>query len=463
MGEPALSDRSLRTAAWLSPLVVFLAVYGPTVGHGFIKDDVSWILSSRVRSLSDVLHLFQGDNGFYRPIVSLVFAINELLAGAQPWSYGITNMLLALLCAGSLVWLGRGLRMSIGAALLAGGLWLLNFNGIGGSMLWISGRTYLVVTLAAVLTANALMRGHLAWATALLTMALFAKEEALLLPAILLAWLVVLKRSNGDGAGVRVVPWILAATFAVCIYVAARSLTHAMTPLTAPPYYRPTFAAGALSSNALHYADWALTFSTAVTLIGVALLGVPRPFLDTRARAIVLSGAMWLVGEFAITVFVPSRSVLYACLPSVGVALAAAALCERAWSAAAPVRRRRALVVAATLPVLLSPIYHARTQRMVAIADLSAQTLGALPALTAGLPDGSTIVIEDDRSQKSVNLEAAFGTLLNEAYRLTNHRSMRFWIEPAVTNAAAGGLTPPCATCVNLRLAIRSGHLKRVD
>jgi hypothetical protein len=96
---------------------------------------------------------------------------------------------------------------------------------------------------------------------------------------------------------------------------------------------------------------------------------------------------------------------------------------------------------------------------MVAIADLSADTLRALPALTAGLPAGATVVIEDDRGQRA-NLEAAFGTLLNEAYRVTAGRQLSLWIDPAVHNADLAGLHAPCDTCVDLRLRVAHGTLE---
>lgn len=200
-------------AACLAPLVLFLGVYLPTAGHGFIQDDYSWILQNRVRSIGELLEVFRRDNGFYRPVVALTFTLNEWMFGANAFGYGMTNVVLALLCCASIVRLARAVRLPWGAATLAGALWLLNFHGIRMSVLWISGRTALVLTLAATAAATSLMRGHVVAATAWLIVALFAKEEAILLPIILLVWLRIFRT---PALAPRIRPW----TLAICAAVA---------------------------------------------------------------------------------------------------------------------------------------------------------------------------------------------------------------------------------------------------
>jgi hypothetical protein len=97
----------LAGAAYLSPLVLFLAIYVTAAGHGFLKDDFSWIWKGRVRTSADLVGLFTNDTGFYRPVVLLTFTLNEWLFGADPLGYGLTNVLLALGCFGTIVLLGR--------------------------------------------------------------------------------------------------------------------------------------------------------------------------------------------------------------------------------------------------------------------------------------------------------------------------------------------------------------------
>jgi hypothetical protein len=112
----------LRRAALFAPFVLFLAVYLPTAGHGFVRDDYQWVLSSRVHDWRGLMDLFHFDNGFYRPLVSLTFMLDGWMFGADPFGYGMTNIVLALLCCASIAWLARSLGLSRGAAMLAGSL-----------------------------------------------------------------------------------------------------------------------------------------------------------------------------------------------------------------------------------------------------------------------------------------------------------------------------------------------------
>ena len=88
-----------RIAAVL-PFVVFLAIYGAAIGHGFISDDFGWILDSRVHGARDLAALFARSSGFYRPIVGLTFAADYALFDAHPLGYGLTNLALALRARG---------------------------------------------------------------------------------------------------------------------------------------------------------------------------------------------------------------------------------------------------------------------------------------------------------------------------------------------------------------------------
>lgn len=74
----------LRRVAALLPVAVFLAVYLPRVGHGFILDDYRWVLESRIATVSDVVALFTHNNGFYRPVVALTFGLDHALVGIEP-------------------------------------------------------------------------------------------------------------------------------------------------------------------------------------------------------------------------------------------------------------------------------------------------------------------------------------------------------------------------------------------
>jgi hypothetical protein len=450
-------------------MLVFAAVYVPAAGHGLIQDDYSWILRSRVGSVAEFLALFTSDNGFYRPVVSVTFAINEWMFGAHPYGYGLTNVLLAIACAWAIGSLARALGLARGAAVLAGAIWLLNFHGIRMAVLWVSGRTALVLTLAAALAGAAFVRGRIAPALLFLALALFAKEEAVLLPAILFVWGWLLTNdppgtdlppAESQTATIRPVVWIAGAGAVTTGYLVARSLTHAMTPLSAPPFYKPTFDLPALGSNLVSYADRALTWPLIVCLIAAVILGRPRPWLDRATRRTIACGLVWLCGGFALTAFLPVRSDLYACFPSVGASLAAAAVCSRSWQTAAATRRHRALVAAIVVAMAAGILHHVRTGRWVAPADFASTTLADLETETRALPDGAIVVLRDDRTAR-VNLGAAFGTLMNDAYTLSTGRRLQIWIDPPPVNAALAGLTPPCPACADLRLAVADGRLRR--
>ena len=95
------------SAAACAPFAVFVGVYLVAAGHGLMLDDYAWIFQSRVRAAGDVLRLFTQDNGFYRPMVALTFAVNEAMFGTWPLGYGVTNVVLALGCAAAITALGR--------------------------------------------------------------------------------------------------------------------------------------------------------------------------------------------------------------------------------------------------------------------------------------------------------------------------------------------------------------------
>ena len=82
-------------------LLVFLIAYGFDCGSGFISDDFAWILHSRWRDASDILRP-PGAGAFYRPLVSLSFALNHAMFGLDARGYGWTNLALTLACAAAL-------------------------------------------------------------------------------------------------------------------------------------------------------------------------------------------------------------------------------------------------------------------------------------------------------------------------------------------------------------------------
>jgi hypothetical protein len=452
--QPARVQLLVKAACTL-PTLVFLAVYVPLAGHGFLSDDFRWVLNSQIESVADVIRLFRITDGFYRPLVSLTFGLDRLVFGLNPRPYGWTNVGLVLGAALLIRQLAIALGLSKGAGTLAASLWFLNFHGINQSILWVSGRTSLVVACAGTACAILVVRRQLLWAVAFLALAFLAKEEALTLPFVLTAWLYVLGQDDTASRARMMAVWLLGSALVMALYLVLRSQTGAMTPATAPGYYQFTFEPAVVWRNALEYADRAATTSAIAVLLGMLLLW-PKGFrLDASQRRIVLCAALWLAGGYGITVFLPVRSSLYSIVPSIGACLAAAVVLGAAWQSADVPHRFRALCAAILLPVCLMPVYLARTAS-VPLADFSTQVLRDLRDETHDIPDAATIVVVDDRSTK-INVASAFGTLLNEAVLLTTGRRLNMWIEPPAPGTE--GVTPPCESCVARRLRVVNGRL----
>jgi hypothetical protein len=451
-------------------LTVVAAIYGPDIGRGFVKDDFRWILASRVRSAGDLTRLFVDTTGFYRPLVSLSFAANERLGGASPKGYGVTNLALALATAVAIACLARALQVPMGACLFAAGVWLMNFHGINMALLWMSGRTALLLTLFAVLAAIAASRGRPAVAAILAFAAMLSKEEAVLLPVTLIVILALVARGRlpteaqtipRAKVGFRPVALALVYCAAAEIgYLVLRRHSNAMTPGNAPDFYQFIVAPAAVFRNILQYADRAATLTV---LLLVLLLAITRrrPALDRAERTAVTIGAVWVVAGFAVTVFLPVRSSLYACFPSVGVALAGAAVASALWRAGSAQQQAVAATVVLILPFLLIPIYRQRNVRWVELAVLSSNVTPALQEAARIAAHDENILIVDDRSTR-VSMLNTFGFLLADAVELTSSQRRTVWLVPA-----APGAPPEHTTQVPRRFesawALRDGRLQQID
>jgi len=198
-----------------------------------------------------------------------------------------------------------------------------------------------------------------------------------------------------------------------------------------------------------------------VLLASAVAAVVPRPGLpQTR---VILLGVAWLAGGYAITLFLPIRSPLYACFPSVGTSLAAAALLEAAWSRSTERGRTRLVAAGLVLPFLLLPVYWSRNVRHAKGAQLSARWLNDLQA--AGLNPGpeQVLVLQDDpRLPPTDRLPAAFGSLYEVALRDTLGHPVRAWIEPPPDGWELSGIQPPDPAAPRVVFALRNGHLVRV-
>src|SRR5262249_9136122 len=150
MDRHAAAAIALLATAWF---VFVAAVYLPDIGRGFVKDDFGWIDAGRRAAHAPAAAFVERKTGFYRPLGELSFAAHTTLYGLAPRGYGFTNLALYVACVTAIVLLGRVLGLSPVAASLAALIWAVNPHGINMALVWISGRTSLLLTLCSVVAA----------------------------------------------------------------------------------------------------------------------------------------------------------------------------------------------------------------------------------------------------------------------------------------------------------------------
>jgi hypothetical protein len=305
-------------------------------------------------------------------------------------------------------------------------------------LLWLSGRTALLVVLFALATAIAMLRGRHLLAGVFCLCALLSKEEATLIPALWTAFLFLEGRIVDSElprpAGVRS---LAARTWprwaALAIYVAIRVQSGAFGPLSAPPEYQLFTSAALLARNVSEYADRALTFSAALAIVLLFVAGRGAGTLTSAERRTLLLAGLWIPSMFALTISLPVRSSLYAILPSVGGALVAGVLASRALRAR-PQRFARACAALIVIGVCLVPIYRKRNERWVEAAGLSARVVDVVREAVNRYPAGGRIVLVDDPAA-TPNFDGTFLTAFPEVLILEAGRQWSGEI------AAPGGVT----------------------
>lgn len=385
--------------------MLIAAVYLPDIGRGFVKDDFGWIREARA-GLSDPLQALLHEPGFFRPLVTSSFALDYLLYGLNPRPYGFTNLALYLICIAAIWGLLRDTGLTRSAASVGAFAWALNPHGINMAVVWLSGRTSLLLTACAALSARAFLRRQRVTGSLMLLGALLSKEEATLLPFVLLVWLWALRDEDHRALIVDAV----AVGVPLIVYGLLRAHSPALTPNTAPWFYRPTTDVRLLAMNAIEYFDRGATF---FVLVGLAAWAAYRPERPAIKRPIVLAGAVWFAAGYALTVWIPVRSSLYSVFPSVGSALLCAGAVE-AFRSAPSARRAgdRWLATALASMLVLIPVYQSRNDRWVEPARLSAR---ALSEVSAHPPKAAGPVVFEDEDAQFASFTDAFGSFAAEA------------------------------------------------
>lgn len=428
-------------------LAIFVLAYAPDIGHGFVKDDFGWIYHSRLSDAASWRNVLLGSTGFYRPVVSLSFGLNEAAFGTWPLGYGLTNLALAIGVCVSLFALATATGLSRWAALFVAALWAWNFHGINMALLWLSGRTALCLCLFSVLAVLSVVRGRSVPAFVFALLALGSKEEAVALPLMCALWAPSYKAAWPPFA-------------ALAVYAGVRTYSGAFTPATAPVYYHFVFDLATVARNTLEYADRAATAPLLATVLLCAIVRYVPRFSD-RDRAVVIKGLTWVVAGYALTIWLPVRSSLYALWPSIGSSLIAGVVADRAFARASVRQLRSTAIAALLLLVLLIPVYRARNVRWVELADVSTAAIQAVNRDRASIPPGSLIEFQDDRSTRA-NLSNAFGTLYEEAAALFWGDEFALWIDPPPPEIEADGLSKP-ERPLGAIFKLQSGRMIRLE
>lgn len=361
-----ISSRKRTLLAGLAVALFALGLYAGSLRGGFVWDDRALVLSdARIRSVRLWPRLFTGafftpmntgrEASYYRPIVSLSYALDYALAGGgeeRAWVYHLDNMAAYAACC-LLLFLALERLAPGGAAVplvcaLAFAAHVTHVENVA----WIAGRTD--VQAGALMLASWLVYsggGGGAWrpwaAAGLSLLAMLAKEVALAIVPVLVVWESVARGSWREGlrAWRRWAPACLAAGLYMAMrFAALRGLTTGLEER----HFNPWTAAGA-----------ATIARTTMAYAGKIVLPV------------------WPSAEFEITPFAAGLGLEQALSVLGGLALLVWAL----WALAARSRTGLALAWfgASLLPALnIVPIAETAAERFAFVPGMAAAMLLAL-------------------------------------------------------------------------------------
>jgi len=447
------SDAKTARVVAAAFLIFVAAVYLPDIGRGFVKDDFAWVAAGQTALSSPATIVQPPTPGFYRPLVTASFAVDYAFHQLDARMYGVTNLVLYVACVVLIGILFRAVGVSVAAAALGAFVWAVNPHGINMALVWISGRTALILTMFSAAAAIAFLRRWRIVGAILVLCALLSKEEAVALPFMIGALLLAVRRDD-----VRSIAYDgLAMAMAAIAYLIARSYTPAFTLADAPWYYAPTTDWRLLMRNTAEYLDRGAS-AAALFAVVMAALCRARPSVSVQ-RPLVAAAIAWFCFGFALTVWIPVRSSLYAVFPSIGAALACAVVLDsiREKVSRGPFERR--VMLALAIVIVLIPVYRVRNDRFVEPARVSRRTMAAVLQSASEIPDRGTIELSDERVPLS-NFRSAFGSLAPDAVRLFTGRPLSAYVA-----TPDGERLPPVIVAGELaaRFQLSHGQIVRVQ
>lgn len=194
-----------RAIAFAVLLLLVGAAYGNSIQNGFVYDDVALIQkNTAIRSVEAFPNLFLqdywaslsegGEKGkvltgrLYRPFTLLTYGINYSWGGLDPVGYHLANLLLHFVVCWLVFLLGTQLlKLSFEAALIAGGLFAVH-PLLTESVAGVVGRAEILMALGTLAALGCAAKGRTWTALLAFCMGLFAKEQAVMFPAVLLLY-----------------------------------------------------------------------------------------------------------------------------------------------------------------------------------------------------------------------------------------------------------------------------------
>jgi tetratricopeptide (TPR) repeat protein len=184
---------------WGYPLALFMLavlLYLPTVRNGFVYDDETLILKeARPRTLQAFTEIFDQRHfpglPYYRPVTRLTFRVQKSLHGDNPVPYHVLNVVLAGFTAWAAFGLLRSKAFGLSGPLAALAALLFIVHPTASSCVnpICSGRETLLPSLLILLAMQAWLRAGWrgqACAVGCWALALFAKEQAIVVPVLFL-------------------------------------------------------------------------------------------------------------------------------------------------------------------------------------------------------------------------------------------------------------------------------------
>ena len=293
-----------------------IAVYANALGGKFVWDDEAQIVKNEsIRAIGNIPHAFatglwsydktQSDaNRYYRPLVTVIYALTYQLGGLSPFAYHVVNLLLHVVASLLVYLLLLELEFERFASLFAAGLFAVH-PVHSEAVSWIAGLGdvacavfYFTALLAAV---RYLKRRHKAWlviAIMSLLAALFSKEMAVTFP--LVTFLVF--RMTGLHLNVR---QSVAAVFPYILVLGAYLITRVAAIGTTLP---ATFKEHATLLDWLTLAVWMFGKYIRYAVLPYPLSGLHLTPLYFHDRILSTLGyALVAVAALALTVFLTRR------------------------------------------------------------------------------------------------------------------------------------------------------------